>query len=103
LTGANGFLQFGLKAIRGERNQSSFLFFKDFANDAGIILWPTPRERNTVAPFERLPIEILQRRKFARGKEGVTNIANGSFDTALLVAASWVAGLSLKMVMAAKL
>jgi len=55
-----------------------------------------------IAPFKSLAIESIERSEGAGGEEGVAQIADGAFDTALFVATSWATRASGEMVVAAE-
>ncbi len=80
--------QIGLKRVSREREQAGFLFGEDLADSAGIIIGPGALVRDAIAPFQRLPVEVLERGEAASGEEGIANIADGAFDPSLLIAAT---------------
>src|SRR5262245_35012832 len=85
-----------------EWEQSGSLFGEDFADRPRIIFGPGAAVPDGIAPFQRLPIEVLESGKAASGKEGIANIPDRTLDPPLLIAASGLARESGEMIVAAQ-
>jgi len=85
-----------------QRKQARALLFKGLSDSERGIIGPAAIERHLISPFESLAIESVERSEGTSGKEGIAQITDGSFDTALFVAASRATGASGEMVVAAE-
>src|SRR5262245_47431411 len=74
--------------MRRQRQQAWLLFGPGVCHSAGIITGPGPLMGNLISPGASLEIEVFQVGEGTGGKERMTDVLNGAFDSPFLIAAS---------------
>ena len=89
--------------VVGQRKEACTLPRKGLTHGHGWIFHSAPLAGQAIAPGLGLPVQIVQIREGARGKERIAYVPDGALDAPFLISSSRVAWARLEVVMPGKL